>query len=119
MDVGVVIVFELKRMELVKEESQQIGHFLEWLISKYSMFRKDVTKEGLSQDINNGDQIVIEKLLAEYFDIDLKKIEKEKRNILNSIQNQNLKTGKCRCCGKDTRKDNLQVCDKCANEFKF
>lgn len=78
---------ELERIELVKEESQQIERFLGWLISKYSLFRKDATRESLFQDISNGDYIVIEKLLAEYFDIDLKKVEKEKQDILNSIQN--------------------------------
>lgn len=108
---------ELERMELFKEQSQQLGNFLEWLMSKYSLFRKDAARDNLFQNISNGDYIVIEKLLAEYFVIDLQQVEKEKQGILNAIKNP--ESGKCRCCGKDTGKDKLQVCDKCASEFEI
>lgn len=63
---------ELDKLTALKERSQPIGEFLEWL-----SFEKDINLPG-----------TIERLLAEYFDIDLDEVEWEKRAILAHIQAQ-------------------------------
>ena len=72
---------ECDKMRAVKEKSQAIGEFLEWLHSE-----KDITLCRLE---GNYDYRIInistEKLLAEFFDIDLNKVEEEKRAILNLL----------------------------------
>jgi hypothetical protein len=57
----------------VKKESQAIGTFLEWYRAQHPAIRRKS----------------IEIVLAEYFQIDLDKVEKEKRAILNGIRAAN------------------------------
>ena len=77
---------ELDKMLEVKEKSQVIGQFLEWfqegyVIAEYSSDGADL----LHANINT------EKLLAKYFKIDLKKIEKERSAILDWMRDKNSK----------------------------
>ena len=99
---------ELDRMLAVKEQSQAIGEFLDWLENHDSL---KLCRRGLVQDdaavivnaltlkenIPEDDELKegyvlnmtpIEKILAEYFNIDLAKIEQERRAILDSIRNK-------------------------------
>lgn len=101
---------ELEKMEDVKERSQEIGEFLEWLFeTKKCRVAKYITEEGYEGEENAwvdkslfGDahpikrhtikknelmplSIDIEKLLAEYFEIDLAKVGEERREILKEI----------------------------------
>lgn len=95
---------ECERLTKVSEESQKIGYFLEWLDNhgiqlavwdnNYSGVVRD--SEGNEEDFSGklvpdwkhkGDS-GINKLLAEYFDIDLDKIEKERRALLNWIREE-------------------------------
>ena len=99
---------ELDKMKAVKEKSQAIGEFLDWLMQekkvqlgnphehgptcrgwddgrdKYSPRGTDrcecVTGEFIPLHIS------MEKLLAEFFDIDLVKVENERRAILDYIR---------------------------------
>ena len=76
---------ELERMANVKEKSQLCGDFLKWLQTKYRFI-------GVREGFENGHipfgyscHINIEELLAEYFDIDLEEVEKEKRLMLKNL----------------------------------
>lgn len=61
---------ECDKLHKVKDESQNIGEFLDWLIEYHN--------------VSLPDSIV--DLLAEYFNIDLEKVEEEKRTILDELR---------------------------------
>jgi len=70
-----VLYPECEKMEKVEVESQAIGQFLDSeLFVKYYQYRDDIWTPG------------IEKVLAEYFKIDLNKVEAEKRAMLDAIR---------------------------------
>lgn len=90
---------EIDKMHEVKDRSQAIGEFLEWLLNE-----KDWTLAAYhehTEQCYDGErypkcgirsnelwqvQYSTEKLLAEYFEIDLRKVDDEKRAILESLQ---------------------------------
>lgn len=102
---------ESDKMLAVKEKSQAIGEFLEWLQSgdveqglpmRRSIFlatqrlkcEDHETGEVLPEDewelsdvYNDPFNYSIEQLLAQFFNIDLKKVEEEKRAMLAALQN--------------------------------
>lgn len=76
----------LDRMLEIQEQSQLCGEFLEWLQSKYSMFDKDQSRENPFINVmGTSDYINTEKLLAEFFDIDLNEAEREKQGLLSTL----------------------------------
>ena len=99
---------EHEKLAKIKEQSQAIGEFLEWLESKHRSICK--WQEGITEadriidafatahgkgnpDINEEPERgwfpicqSIEKTLAEFFNIDLNKLEQEKRQILEEIR---------------------------------
>ena len=102
---------ELEKLEAVSERSQVIGEFLEWLFeTKNCHIARYFTNEEYESDVNvwfdkslSDDEtsikrhivgegeliplhINIEKLLAEFFEIDLVKVEEERREILKEIK---------------------------------
>jgi hypothetical protein len=75
---------ELDRLRVVQDESHIIGAFLEWLGEK-----------GMHVTTDSGDDVYncsIEKTLADYFGIDLIKVENEKRAVLDWQRKQNERT---------------------------
>lgn len=76
----------LDKMLEIQKESQLCGEFLEWLQNKYAMFELNVPREEPSY-YGTGDYINIEKLLAEFFEIDLEEAEREKQMLFRSINN--------------------------------
>lgn len=110
----------LDRMIEIREQSQLCGEFLEWLQSKYTMYDKKVKRESPFMDVmrDTGDYINTEKLLAEFFDIDLDEAEREKEQLLQIEQNKH-KSHHCKLCGSYIEEDNLSVCDKCASEYQY
>jgi hypothetical protein len=83
---------ELDKMKSVNEKSQAIGEFLDLFLPE-----KGIRLMRLEQP--QGDETIeecryvpvnqsVEKLLAEYFEIDLNKCEKERRAILEHIRAQ-------------------------------
>lgn len=84
---------ECGRLLEVRETSQAIGRFLDWLTEeKKIVLAKRAgevysTKELFDECIRGDDLVHIavfpEKLLAEYFKIDLKKVEEERRGLLD------------------------------------
>ena len=75
---------ELEKMKAVNNESQSIGQFLEWLDERGLAVCKITEHHNpVYMPTTQG----IEGLLAEYFSIDLVKVENEKRKILEGLQN--------------------------------
>jgi hypothetical protein len=89
---------ELDRMLDVRDKSQIIGEFIEWLTEQSIQLCKphehsDECYEDsghISCDMIRGElwpvHIATEKLLAQYFEIDLAKCEEERRAILDSLR---------------------------------
>jgi hypothetical protein len=71
---------ELDKMSLVKEDSQKLGEFLDWLTSE----RIILCTRGGEDFVPNGESIEV--LLARYFEIDLHQVEEERREILASYR---------------------------------
>ena len=82
---------ELEKLQSVKEESQKIGEFLEWLRGRYVFANwvgnKDEDTNDYMLEILLPDRKSIESILADYFGIDLVKVEKERIKILEKLQN--------------------------------
>lgn len=73
---------ELDKMLEVQEQSQAIGEFLEWLQSQgIILARFDDESDALV-----GTHRSIERLLADYFEIDLDAAEREKSLMLERIR---------------------------------
>ena len=90
---------ECDKLKAVSGSSQDIGEFLDWLTGEKGLtvcneHEHDEWCEGEDEIIMCGTQskeytpamLNIEKLLAEYFEIDLNKVEKERRAILAELQ---------------------------------
>ena len=76
---------EHEKLQRVVKESQCIGEFLEWL--------KDTRHFVICEfdDIDDDFMPIMQKteeLLAEYFEIDLEKLNEEKQAMLKEIRNQ-------------------------------
>jgi hypothetical protein len=69
---------EHEKMRRARAQSQAIGEFLDWLIGN-----------GFTIERNEMSHNNFEALLAEFFDIDLKKVETEKRQMLELIRYEN------------------------------
>jgi len=102
---------ECDKLAAVYDESFVIGEFLEWLQHKKDVFlasdQEWTTEEPTfdSMDLEPGDpgyettpihrtailpyNYTTEKLVAEFFNIDLKKVEKERRALLKTLQEAN------------------------------
>lgn len=81
----------LDRILEIQEQSQLCGEFLDWLLSKYIMYDKKMKRESSFMDVmrSNGDYINKEKLLADFFDIDLNEAEREKTACLKAAVEYN------------------------------
>lgn len=91
---------ECERMVAVKDKSQAIGQFLEWLQEEKGVHLAEYHRHtracldheahlvcGLLEDHSVRWSYSIERLLAEYFNIDLDKVEQEKQAMLEEIRN--------------------------------
>ena len=77
---------EHEKLSTVKEESQSIGEFLEWLeSSKYAIC--EITGGGFTAQFHPSIKS-IESLLAEYFEVDLKVIAAEKDAMLEEFRKE-------------------------------
>lgn len=76
---------ELDRLKAVSEQSQIIGAFLDWLQCDTDLtICEQVESHRRSDDtLYLPASIGIEELLARYFEIDLAKIESERRTLLD------------------------------------
>lgn len=109
----------LDRMLEIQEQSELCGEFLDWFLYKYTVFEKKQKRETPFVNADGaGDFINKERLLAEFFDIDLDEAEREKAQLLQIEQNKH-KPHHCKLCGSYIEEDNLSVCDKCASEYQY
>ena len=94
---------ELEKVEQLMERSQPAGEFLDWLVNErkivlaqYHKHTEDCYTDALygnkrkifccSEDLLMPCHIGIEKLLAEYFHIDLEKVEQERHQLLEDMR---------------------------------
>lgn len=74
---------ELDKMKDVQPQSQIIGQFLDWLFHEKHRTIAEIP-DGMEKWQPVGGSI--ESILAEYFEIDVSKVENERRAILESIR---------------------------------
>ena len=68
---------ECEKLAIVSDESQTIGVFLDWLC------------EEMDVNVEYDTGLTINELLAKFYDIDLNKVEEERRAILEYIRTIN------------------------------
>jgi hypothetical protein len=73
---------ELLKMQQCQPASQFIGEFIEWLHEN----KMEICHRVGDVVEYNPDRRSIEQLLADYFEIDLVKVENERRRILDEFQ---------------------------------
>lgn len=78
---------EHEKLHAVKEKSQAIGEFIEWLLGQ-----KAFTLAKWREDELMPEHINIEELLAEYFSINLGKLEQEKQAMLEDFRKRSQRT---------------------------
>lgn len=89
---------EHEKLAAVKEKSQAIGEFIEWLryekglrLAEYThrtYFDHHGDERTLSEELFTVD-VNMQELLAEFFEIDLDKLEEEKLQMLKEIRKRN------------------------------
>jgi hypothetical protein len=97
-----ILTPECEKMRAVKEKSQAIGEFLEWLnaekgvhLAQYHEHTRaclDIDAHlvcGVSEQHMLLWNYNIERLLAEFFDIDLNTVEEEKQALLDDLRARN------------------------------
>ncbi len=78
---------EHEKLEKIRDKSQLIGEFLEWLNEEQHLFICE-------EDTGSYENAFVlfsfsnEVLLARYFDIDLDKLEQEKRQMLKELRKE-------------------------------
>lgn len=76
----------LDRMLEIQDQSELCGEFLDWFLHKFTVFERKQRRESAFVDADGaGDYINKEKLLAEFFDIDLDEAERERQSMLRSL----------------------------------
>lgn len=85
---GTLIIeyIECEKMNSIKDKSQICGEFLNFLRSKYSIIDNKEAFENNFIPFGYSSPIDIEKLLAEFFGINLEEVEREKRLILKNLR---------------------------------
>jgi hypothetical protein len=84
---------ECEKLSKVSKQSDPIGQFLEWLKNARGYKVAEYITDPHSY--RGEDQILVEvketteQLLADYFDIDLEKVEKERQMLLNWLREEN------------------------------
>ncbi len=78
---------ELEKLKDVAEVSQKIGEFLDWLLNGHGYYLCELRKCE-DRDEFYPTHKHIEDILAQYFNIDLNKVEQEKRKILEEIRSK-------------------------------
>jgi hypothetical protein len=89
---------EHDKLKKISDKSQTIGEFIEWLIyEKNVQLCRFESCEGDAEHARYAEyfplNVPITKLLAEYFGIDEKKIEEEKRASLEELRKLNTMKG--------------------------
>lgn len=78
---------ELNKILTVKDNSQTIGEFLEWLSEQGIILVEYIDNGRSGEFFETG--ISRERLLAKYYDIDLAKCETERSALLDAVREDN------------------------------
>lgn len=81
---------EHEKLKIVKPQSQAIGDFLTWL-QENGLTICEVQEKHPWDAVYHPVRKTIERFLAEYFEIDLVKLELEKRTMLEEFRSQTAK----------------------------
>lgn len=79
-----VLTPECDKLHAVRDRSQEIGAFLDWLIEDKQYVLAKYTPQADYELVPQN--VSIERLLAEYFEIDMDKVDAERRAILESLR---------------------------------
>lgn len=80
----------LTKMNAVKPHSQILGEFIDWLATEKKMFIGEYVEDPDTERVLfMTANINTEKILAEFFGIDLVEAEKERQRILDNIRKEN------------------------------
>lgn len=77
---------ELEKMKIVEEKSHIIGEFLDWLLNTKGILLCKYSGDYYHNEFPKPLTQCEDDLLAEYFSIDLKKAEQEKRAVLEGLR---------------------------------
>ena len=77
----------LDHLSKINDQMQICGEFLEFLEKKYAMFEREKEKKEPFY-LGIGDYISKEHVLAEFFEIDMKELEKERTLLLQMARQQ-------------------------------
>jgi hypothetical protein len=77
---------EHNKLQVIKDRSQPIGEFLVWLAETKHL--EICERIGSHNDYLQPITQKSQELLAEYFDIDLERLEKEKRMMLDELRKE-------------------------------
>ena len=73
---------EHEKLKVVSDESQAVGEFVDWLGNERGIFLAE--QKGFEFFPMS---VSIQSLLSEFFEIDMNKIEAEKRQMLDELRN--------------------------------
>lgn len=76
---------ECEKLASVSEDSNKIGDFLEWLSAQQVSFAS-WNNESERWELHPLDSLSTNQLLAQYYEIDLDKVEKERRALLEWLR---------------------------------
>lgn len=76
---------QLDKMRSVKEDSQKLSTFIDWLTEQGMPICEKITDDRYGAEMAPI-TISIERLLARYFEIDLNKVEDERRSLLDELR---------------------------------
>lgn len=78
----------LDKIKKLQGKSNLCSDFIDFIRNKYVLFNRNIPREQPGY-IGTGDYIDCNKLLAEFFGIDLEQAEEERQQILKSLHSQN------------------------------
>jgi hypothetical protein len=78
---------EHEKLKKVSDKSQTIGEFIDWLQNEANYVIGQYKTSKVDREILYPAHEGTQELLAKYFNIDLQKIEDEKRQMLKEIRN--------------------------------
>ena len=77
----------LDKLLEVQDQMDLCRNFLEYFLKNYSAFEKKRPRESVFADVSGaGDYINVDKLFADFFEIDLPQAEKEREALLDSLK---------------------------------
>lgn len=76
---------EHEKLIAIQDQSEICSEFLDFLQSEYNMINKRERFEHSYIPFNYSSYVDKDKLLAQFFNIDMQKIEKEKRQMIDEI----------------------------------